>query len=394
MKKNIRLVNFPIRFSLSLFTHGWSCNGSLARGRQLETVVDQIRKPLQLFFQCYEDHNLQLGAAWPKKAEVIHCTSKKNHTKSVYNCVQPSCACVRCVRRRSVSGAWRVFAALFLGWDTCHLHSPSLFLDCEECVGRRSAELGRHCHVRACLSTARFRSLANNEGWSSLHCSDPKPLLWSKGNKFLGFPWMTHTQTLRSHTAESGQDAPAPSFVKGRWDIAFSDDLLNKHVLVDSFGFANCTNTFMHAKETQCTLPWAKPRLWESFWTVSLQTKLNKKRGEVRPVNYRAYRDSARLGRLGFGLSESQARPFFLPSRADGQLFSKINQAVRLGNLPSKIFQQPFFKNWLIKLMISTLRWRNKASSWSTWKCVWKMKWYWGKIFWWNGSKPRGVHAL
>ena len=44
--------------------------------------------------------------------------------------------------------------------------------------------------------------------------------------------------------------------------------------------------------------------------------------------------------------------------------------------------------------MISTLRWRNKASSWSTWKCVWKIKWNWGKIFWWNGSKQWGVRVL
>ena len=68
----------------------------------------------------------------------------------------------------------------------------------------------------------------------------------------------------------------------------------------------------MHAKETQCTLPRAKHRLWQTVWTVSLQTKLNKKKKRwSKPSQLASLQGFSQVWSLGLWTQREPSAAFF-----------------------------------------------------------------------------------
>ena len=128
---------------------------------------------------------------------------------------------------------------------------------------------GEHCllagqpravgvYVRA-RSATQVRSQANDGRWQSLHCWNPKPLFWSKGNNILGstFP----ERRLDKHGDLRSLSQGEKQKLLWRWNVRLGDNLLNNCVSVATFASQTLPTHSMHVKETQCKLPQAKKTL-------------------------------------------------------------------------------------------------------------------------------------
>ena len=196
--------------------------------------------------------------------------------------------------------------SIFVGWDACHLLSPSWSLGLEEGVETtwRTLSTGRtttgHCRVR--VHSITYTVLASGH-WRTTQAGNlfiaEIPSLFSGRTAiiFWAFPSLNDAYTETS----------------GRW-VSWRSNSSSEGVCC-YFGFANVTNTFNACKRNAVHTSESKEQslIWQSILKLfhCKQRKSSVKQG---PSNYRA---SARVGRSG--RTERQAEPFSRPGRADGR---------------------------------------------------------------------------